>query len=333
MKTLIIAEAGVNHNGDLELARQLIDVAANAGADIIKFQTFSAARLVTQAAQKAVYQKQYTEKDESQYAMLSRLELTHAMHLELIAHCQKRNIQFLSTGFDIESIQLLVALGIDRFKIPSGEITNVPYLRYIGQCGKPVILSTGMSVLDEIEYALTVLEKSGMLRKDVIVLHCNTEYPTPMQDVNLRAMLTIRDQLNVTIGYSDHTLGIDVPIAAVALGASVIEKHITLDRTLPGPDHQASLEPHELKTMVTAIRNIEKALGDGVKRVTPSEENNRFVARKSLVANRLIRCGDYFTGENIAVKRPGNGVSPIEWDNVLGQKAKRDFMPDELLEL
>ena len=284
MKTLIIAEAGVNHNGDLALARQLIDVAAEAGADLVKFQTFSADRLVTAHAKKADYQTQTTDAGESQHAMIRRLELTRDMHEALIAHCKSRGIQFFSTGFDPESIDLLAELGLDRFKIPSGEITNLPYLRHVGRYGKPVILSTGMATLGEIEAALEVLEQAGTPRDRITVLHCNTEYPTPMADVNLRAMLTIRDAFGVAVGYSDHTSGIEVAIAAVALGATVIEKHFTLDRNLPGPDHKASLEPDELKAMVAAIRNIEQALGDGIKRPSASEAKNKPIARKSLVA-------------------------------------------------
>jgi N,N'-diacetyllegionaminate synthase len=332
LKTLIIAEAGVNHNGDLALARRLVDVAAEAGADMIKFQTFSADRLVTIHARKAYYQTQTTELGESQHAMIRRLELTREMHDALIAHCESRGIRFFSTGFDEQSIDLLAELGSDRFKIPSGEITNLPYLRHVGRYGKPVILSTGMATLGEIDAALTVLERAGTARGRITVLHCNTEYPTPMGDVNLRAMLTIREAFGVAVGYSDHTLGIEVPIAAVALGASVIEKHFTLDRTLPGPDHKASLEPNELKAMVAAIRNIEQAMGDGIKRASASEAKNKPIARKSLVAARALRAGEVFSETNIAVKRPGTGLSPMRWDEVLGRKAQRDFAPDELIE-
>lgn len=333
MKTLIIAEAGVNHNGDLALARQLIDVAAEAGANLVKFQTFSADRLVTTHARKADYQTQTTDAGESQHAMIHRLELTREMHEALIAHCKSRGIQFFSTGFDTESIDLLVELGMDRFKIPSGEITNLPYLRHVGRYGKPVILSTGMATLGEIEAALEVLEQAGTPRGRITVLHCNTEYPTSMADVNLRAMLTIRDVFGVAVGYSDHTAGIEVAIAAVALGATVIEKHFTLDRNLPGPDHKASLEPDELKAMVAAIRNIEQSIGDGIKRPSPSEAKNKAIARKSLVAACAIRAGECFSEANLAVKRPGTGLSPMRWDEVLGRKAPRDFAPDELIEL
>lgn len=333
MKTLIIAEAGVNHNGDLSVALKLIDVAAQAGADLVKFQTFSADRLVTAHARKADYQTQTTDADESQHAMIRRLELTREMHEALIAHCNARGIGFFSSGFDTESIDLLVELGLDCLKIPSGEITNLPYLRHVGAYGKSVILSTGMATLDEIGAALDVLEQAGTMRNRITVLHCNTEYPTPMTDVNLRAMLTIRDAFGVEVGYSDHTRGIEVAIAAVALGARVIEKHFTLDRTLPGPDQKASLEPDELAAMVTAIRNVEQAIGDGSKTPTESEAKNWPIARKSLVASRAIRAGEVFSEANLAVKRPGTGVSPMRWDDVMGRKAVRDFAPDELIEL
>jgi len=333
MKTLIIAEAGVNHNGDLSLAKQLIDAAANAGADLVKFQTFKAGHIVTRTAKKADYQKQTTDSIESQHAMLSRLELTETMHHELIAHCAIRNIGFLSTGFDIVSVNLLVSIGQDSFKIPSGEINNLPYLRHIGQLGKTVILSTGMATLGEIETAIEVLEQAGTPRAKLTVLHCTTEYPTPMNEVNLRTMQSIHKALGVAVGYSDHTQGIVVAIAAVAMGATVIEKHFTLDHNLPGPDHRASLEPDELKAMVKAIRNIEKALGDGIKRPTLSEIKNIPIVRKSLVAATVIRSGERFTKANLAVKRPGTGISPMRWDEVLGQNANRDFAPDELIEL
>lgn len=333
MKTLIIAEAGVNHNGELDMAKKLIDVAAGAGADLVKFQTFSAERLVTHTAKKADYQIKSTAGNESQYEMLRLLELTPAMHKELIAHCALRNIGFFSTGFDIESVDLLVSLGQNQFKIPSGEITNLPYLRHIGQLGKPVILSTGMATLGEIEVAIDVLYQAGTPRSSITILHCTTEYPTPMAEVNLRAMQSIKNAYNVHVGYSDHTSGIEVAIAAVALGATVIEKHFTLDRNLHGPDHKASLDPHELKAMVTAIRNIEIALGDGIKRLTPSEARNKPIARKSLVAIRVIKAGELFTEQNISAKRPGTGISPMQWDNVIGRKAHQDYAVDELIEL
>jgi N,N'-diacetyllegionaminate synthase len=333
VKTLIIAEAGVNHNGDLQMARRLVDVAAEAGADFVKFQTFKADRLVTRQAAKADYQRQLTADDDSQYDMIRRLELTPEMHVELIGHCASQGIRFLSTGFDIESLDLLAGFDMPIFKVPSGEITNLPYLQHVGRLGKPVILSTGMADMAEIRAALEALEEAGTSRQAITVLHCNTEYPTPMRDVNLRAMLGIRDAFGVQVGYSDHTAGIEVSLAAVALGATVIEKHFTLDRQLPGPDHQASLEPDELKALVTGIRNIELALGDGVKRPSPSEAKNIPIVRKSLVAVRSIREGEPFTRENLGVKRPGTGVSPMRLEEVLGRFAKRDFQPDELIEL
>lgn len=332
-RTLVIAEAGVNHNGDIELAKRLIDVAAEAGADIVKFQTFNADRLVTRTAEKADYQIQAIGREKSQYEMLRRLELTPEMHSALIEHCAVRKIGFLSTGFDIESVDLLVSLGQDRFKIPSGEITNLPYLRHIGHFGQAVILSTGMATMDEIEAALAVLEQAGTPRTSITVLHCTTEYPAPMTEVNLHAMQNIRTAFGVAVGYSDHTSGIEVAIAAVALGASVIEKHFTLDRNLPGPDHKASLEPNELKAMIAAIRNIEVALGDGIKRPSQSEIKNKLIARKSLVASRAIKAGELFNAENITAKRPGNGISPMRWDEVIGSRAPRDFLADELIAL
>ncbi|MFZ4539563.1 N-acetylneuraminate synthase [Propionivibrio sp.] len=332
-RTLIIAEAGVNHNGDLSLAKQLIDVAAEAGVDLVKFQTFNADRLVTRTAKKADYQAQTTGTEETQHAMLRRLELTEDMHRELISHCGTRNIGFFSTGFDIESIDLLLSLGQGYFKIPSGEITNLPYLRHIGQLGKNVILSSGMATLGDIEAAIDVLEKAGTARALVTVLHCTTEYPTPMNEVNLRAMQSIHAAIGVAVGYSDHTQGIEVAIAAVAMGATVIEKHFTLDRDLPGPDHQASLEPAELKAMVAAIRNIEVAMGDGIKRLTPSEIRNKPVARKSLVASHAIKAGELFSAQNITTKRPGTGISPMRWDEIMGRTAPRDIEADELIKL
>lgn len=331
-KTLIIAEAGVNHNGDINIAKQLIDVAAEAGVDLVKFQTFNANRQVTRTAKKAAYQAQVTDATESQHEMLRRLELTEAMHHQLISHCAMRNIGFLSTGFDIDSVNLLVELGQECFKIPSGEINNLPFLRHIGQLGKSVILSTGMATMGEIEAAIDALEQAGTPRAQLTVLHCTTEYPTLMSEVNLRAMRAMRSAFDVAVGYSDHTQGIEVAIAAVALGASVIEKHFTLDRNLPGPDHQASLEPAELKAMVAAIRNIEVALGDGVKRVTPSELRNKPVARKSLVASQSIKAGEIFTVENLTSKRPGTGISPMRWDEFMGKKALRDYEADDLIE-
>ncbi len=330
-RTLIIAEAGVNHNGNMGIARKLIDIAAEAGADLVKFQTFNANRLVTHAAKKAEYQQKSTDGYESQHAMLRRLELTPAMHNELIAHCALRNIRFFSTGFDIESVDLLVSLGQNQFKIPSGEITNLPFLRHIGQLGKPVILSTGMATLGDIEAAIEVLEQAGTSRSSLTLLHCTTEYPTPMAEVNLRAMQSIHSAFGVAVGYSDHTSGIEVAIAAVALGATVIEKHFTLDRNLPGPDHKASLEPAELRAMVTAIRNIEVALGDGIKRLTPCEAKNKPVARKSLVASKAIKAGELFRAQNVTAKRPGTGISPMRWDEIIGQVALKDYDEDDLI--
>jgi len=331
-RTLIIAEAGVNHNGSIDMAKRLIDAAAEAGADIVKFQTFNAARLVTPGAPKADYQVGRTGSQESQYEMLRRLELSPEMHHALIAHCAARKIAFLSTGFDIESVGLLVKLGQDRFKIPSGEITNLPYLRYIGGLRKPVIISTGMASMDEIEAALQVFEKAGTAREHITVLHCTTEYPAPIEEVNLRVMETLAQAFGVEVGYSDHTAGIEVSIAAVALGASVIEKHFTLDRTLPGPDHKASLEPKELKAMVCAIRNIEIALGTGVKQLNPREAKNKPIARKSIVAACAIRAGESFSAKNLTVKRPGTGMSPMRWDELIDQNARRDYSADEQIE-
>jgi N,N'-diacetyllegionaminate synthase len=332
MKTLIIAEAGVNHNGDINMAKRLIDIAANSGADLVKFQTFSADRLVTHGAAKADYQILATDNTESQHDMLRKLELTESMHNELIAHCASQNIGFFSTGFDVESINLLVGLGQELFKIPSGEITNLPYLRHIGKLDKTVILSTGMSNMDEIEAAINVLEESGTHRSKITVLHCTTAYPVPMSDVNLRAMQSIQKKLNVAVGYSDHTLGIEIPIAAVALGATIIEKHFTTDRSLPGPDHKASLEPAELLAMIDGIRNIEKALGDGVKRLMPSEITNLPIARKSIVAGLPIKAGALFTEHNLTAKRPGTGISPMQWGKLMGRTASRDYLGDELID-
>ena len=331
-RTLVIAEAGVNHNGDIALAKSLIDAAADAGADIVKFQTFSTDRLVSISADKAEYQVAASDPTETQHAMLKRLELSESMHVALIKHCKLRGIQFLSTAFDIESIDLLLALDQQLFKIPSGEITNLPYLRHIGRIGKPVIISTGMSNMSEIGAALSALEVAGMPRSLITVLHCTTNYPTVMPDVNLRAMLTIKDAFGVSVGYSDHTSGIEVSIAAVAMGATVIEKHFTTDRSLPGPDQKASLEPDELTEMVEAIRNIELALGDGEKKATVSESENMPVARKSIVASCAIKIGDKLTEANLTTKRPGFGISPMEWDRIIGTLATRDFAVGEVIE-
>lgn len=331
-RVFIIAEAGVNHNGDLELARRLVDVAADAGADAVKFQTFKADRQVTRTARKAAYQRETTDARETQHEMLRKLELTEDMHRELIARCASRGIEFLSTAFDIESVDLLASLGLRRFKIPSGEITNLPYLRHIGRLRCPVILSTGMSTLDEVEAAVLALEQSGLSRDDITALHCTTEYPAPFADVNLRAMQAMGSALHLSIGYSDHTPGIEVSVASVALGAVLVEKHFTLDRSLPGPDHKASLEPEELALLVRAIRHVEVALGDGVKRVAASEASNRDVVRKSIVARRAIQRGEVLSVDNLTTKRPGTGISPMRWDELIGRPASRDFAADELIE-
>jgi N,N'-diacetyllegionaminate synthase len=330
---LIIAEAGVNHNGRINNAFKLIKEAHIAGVDYIKFQTFKTELGITKHAQKANYQLTSTEELESQFQMVKKLELTNSDHLEIINFCEMVGINFSSTGFDIPSIDFLTETGVDFLKIPSGEITNLPYLRHTASKKLPIILSTGMATLIEVEKALKTLEYSGANRNQITVLHCNTEYPTPIEDVNLNAMLTIKDEFGVNVGYSDHTLGIEVPIAAVAMGATVIEKHFTLDRAMLGPDHAASLEPDELKQMVKSIRNIEKALGDGVKKPSKSEKKNIDIARKSIVASQEIKKGDFFTKDNLAVKRPGSGISPMEWDHVIGQKASKDFAPDDIIVL
>ncbi|WP_341714980.1 N-acetylneuraminate synthase [Limnobacter sp.] len=333
MRTLIIAEAGVNHNGDIELAKRLVAEAANAGADLVKFQSFITSKSISKTAPKAEYQKVTTGQSESQYEMVRKLELSRADHETLIELCAFHGIGFFSTAFDEDSFDMLVDLGLKQVKIPSGEITNLPLLRYMTRLGKPVLLSTGMSNIGEIEAAIDVIESNGTARDQITVLHCTTEYPTPMQDVNLRAMVNLGHALGVQIGYSDHTQGIEVPVAAVALGAVVIEKHFTLDRNMPGPDHLASLEPHEFRAMVQSIRNIELALGDGIKRLSTSEKKNKPIARKSIVASRDIKAGELLTPENLAVKRPGNGLSPMLWDKVLGQPAKRSFIAEEQIEL
>jgi N,N'-diacetyllegionaminate synthase len=332
-KTFIIAEAGVNHNGSLDMAFQLIDVAVAAGADAVKFQTFKAEKVIAVNAPKAGYQKDTTGSDESQLEMVKKLELDETAHNKLHQYCKHKGIQFLSTPFDLESIDLLYRLGLEIFKIPSGEITNLPYLRKLGALKKRLILSTGMADLGEIEDALDILTESGTSLGNITVLHCNTEYPTPFEDVNLKAMLTIRNAFpGIAIGYSDHTNGIEVPIAAVAMGASVIEKHFTLDRNLPGPDHRASLEPHELSAMISGIRNIEKALGTGSKKPSPSELKNKPIARKSIVAAFPIENGEMFTEINVTVKRPGTGISPMRWDEIIGRKALKPYQKDELIE-
>lgn len=334
IRTLIIAEAGVNHNGSIVLAKRLIDAAAEAGVDYVKFQTFQTEKLVSHSAKKASYQqKNMQDSDDSQFSMLKKLELSQEQHFELIEYCNNKNIKFFSTAFDLDSLRFLATLQLGLWKIPSGEITNYPYLKFVAEQNEPIILSTGMSILDEISDAISVLVKFGTKKERITVLHCNTEYPTPMQDVNLRAMNALGEKFGVTIGYSDHTQGIEVPIAAVALGATIIEKHFTLDRQMDGPDHKASLEPEELKRMVTCIRHIEQALGNSEKVVSSSELNNKTVARKSIVAARDIFEGEVLSEDNLTVKRPGNGISPMQWESVIGTKAYRTFYADDLIEL
>jgi N,N'-diacetyllegionaminate synthase len=333
VSVFIIAEAGVNHNGSIELAKQLIDVAVKSGADAVKFQTFKAENLVAKNTQKADYQKKTTDASESQFEMIKKLELDINTHKELISYCQKQSIMFLSTPFDHDSIDLLDDLGLEIFKIPSGEITNLPYLEKIGSLGKQVILSTGMSNLEEVGDALDILIDTGTTKDNITVLHSNTMYPTPVSDVNLNAMLTIGEEFDVNYGYSDHTLGIEVDIAAVAMGASVIEKHFTLDKTMDGPDHRASLEPDELKAMILAIRNIEQALGDGVKAPSSSEAPNTESARKSIIAKVNINKGEIFNEGNITAKRPATGISPMKWYDVIGQVSKKDYDIDDNIEL
>jgi len=330
-RVFIIAEAGVNHNGSIKTAKELIDIAVKSGSDAIKFQTFKAENLVAKSAPKAEYQKKTTSAKESQFDMIKKLELDAETHKELIAYCQEKDIMFLSTPFDHGSIDLLNGLGLQIFKIPSGEITNLPYLRHIGSLGKKVVLSSGMSTLEEVGDALNILINAGTSKDNITVLHANTMYPTPMEDVNLNAMLTIQKEFAVDVGYSDHTLGIEVDIAAVSMGARIIEKHFTLDKTMDGPDHKASLEPEELKAMVSAIRNIEKALGSYEKKPSPSEGVNIDIARKSIVANQIIKKGDIFSDKNIAIKRPGTGISPMAWDNIIGTSATKDYQVDDLI--
>ncbi|UKJ08228.1 N-acetylneuraminate synthase [Solitalea lacus] len=329
---LIIAEAGVNHNGSIELAKKLVDVAVEAGVDYVKFQTFKAEKLVSKQAKKADYQVENTGNGkESQLEMLKKLELSEDDHQELIQYCQQKGIKFLSTAFDLESIDLLSSLNIDLFKIPSGEITNYPYLKKIGGMGKPVIVSTGMADMKEISDALAVLQQAGTKQDDITVLHCNTEYPTPMHDVNLLAMNHIASEFGVKVGYSDHTLGIEVPVAAVALGAVCIEKHFTLDNTMDGPDHKASLEPNELKSMVAAIRNIEVALGSGIKAPSASELKNKPIARKSIHVVASLQAGHLITEQDLEMKRPGTGISPMELPNVVGRKLKNNLPAESIL--
>jgi N,N'-diacetyllegionaminate synthase len=332
VKTLIIAEVGVNHNGDMSLAKKLIEIAASAGADLVKFQSFSADRLVTFSASKAKYQLSTEYVEETQHEMLRKLELTESMHYELLAHCKSHGIGFFSTGFDTQSIDLLIELGQNKFKIPSGELTNYPFLQYIGKLNREVILSTGMSNFDEIGAALEVLESAGTPRSKITVLHCTTAYPVPIPEVNLLAMKKIQEKFEVRVGYSDHTLGIEIPLAAVALGAQVIEKHFTIDRTLSGPDHKASLEPHELATMIQGIRRIELALGDGEKKLMPCEASNIEIARRSIVASRHIKSGETFTEENVTTKRPGTGISPMKLPRLLGTYSTREYFIDEIID-
>ncbi len=328
-KTTIIAEAGVNHNGSLKKAIKLIDIAAKSGADIIKFQSFTAENVVTRNAKKANYQKISTVKDESQLQMLKKLELNLKSHKKIISHCKKVGIEFLSSPFDNESISLLKKLRVKRFKVPSGEINNLPYLRKIGKIGKPVILSTGMSSINEIKKAIKILTNSGTKKKLITVLHCNTDYPTKYQDVNLKAMLAIKEKLNVNIGYSDHTLGIEIPIAAVAMGATIIEKHFTLDKNSSGPDHKSSLSPKELKKMILSIRKIETSLGNGKKIPTNSELKNLIIVRKSIRASKDILKGEFFSEKNITVKRPANGISPMKWDKIIGKRSLKNYKIDD----
>lgn len=331
MSVYIIAEAGVNHNGNLELAKKMIEVAKESGVDAIKFQTYQAEKLVTLKSKKAEYQEKNTGKAESQLEMLKKIQLSQNEFVELKQHCRGVGIEFLSTSFDFESVDFLFQMGISQWKIPSGEITNLPYLIQIAETKLPIILSTGMATLDEVAEAVAVLKKYGST--EITLLHCTTEYPAPFDEVNLRAMLTMREEFNLPIGYSDHTMGIEIPIAAVAMGATIIEKHFTLDRSMDGPDHQASLEPDELKQMVCAIRHVEKAFGDGIKQPTESEKKNIQIARKSIVAETKIKMGVVFTKDNLTIKRPGNGISPMKWFEVLGKRAARDFEEDELIEL
>lgn len=332
--TLIIAEAGVNHNGSLDLAKQLVDKAVEAGVDYIKFQTFKAEKLVTKSAKQAEYQQRNLDSQEnSQLQMLKKLELSPEEHQILIEYCNKSGIKFFSTAFDFESMDYLHSLNLGLWKIPSGEVTNYPFLKHIAKYNEKTILSTGMCDMEDVRAAVNALYKNGLSKENLIMLHCNTEYPTPFEDVNLKAMDTLRNEFGVAVGYSDHTRGIEVPIAAVALGATVIEKHFTLDRNLPGPDHKASLEPDELKAMVSAIRNIEKSLGSAEKKVSDSERKNIAIARKSIVAATNIKKGEIFTEENITVKRPGTGISPMRWEEILGTMAVRDFQEDELIEI
>ncbi|EAL7774295.1 N-acetylneuraminate synthase [Campylobacter upsaliensis] len=328
-KVLIIAEAGVNHNGDINLAKKLIEQAAKAGADVVKFQTFKANSCVSVSAKKAKYQLETTAKEESQLEMIQKLELSYESHFELMKHCKKHGIAFLSTPFDLESVEFLRGLDLPYFKIPSGEITNLPYLKAVAKCKKKVLLSTGMANLGEIEVALTILRKNGT--RNITLLHCNTEYPTPFEDVNLNALKTLKEAFKLEVGYSDHTEGIVASLGAVALGAVVIEKHFTLDKTMEGPDHRASLEFEELKALCKGIRELEKALGSGIKKASKSEAKNKIIARKSLVAKREIQKGEKFSIENLTTKRPGSGISAMRYEEYLGKRALKTYKKDELI--
>ena len=331
MKTLIIAEAGVNHNGNFELAKQLVDKAVEAGADIVKFQTCKAENVISRYADKAEYQKETTGVNDSQLDMVRKLMLTYEEYGQLKEYCDQKGITFLSTAFDLPSVDYLHSIGMKLWKIPSGEITNLPLLIKIAKLHEPIIMSTGMSELSEVEDAVKVLKENGA--SDITLLHCTTEYPAPYEDVNLKAMDTMRNNFGLPVGYSDHTKGIEVPVAAVALGACVIEKHFALDRNMEGPDHKASLEPHELKQMVDSIRNVEKSIGDGIKKVSHSEEKNKDIARKSIIASKAIKAGEVFTEDNVTTKRPGNGINPMRWFDLLGKVAKHDYEEDYLIEL
>ena len=331
MSTLIIAEAGVNHNGDIELAKTLIDIAASSGADIVKFQSFDAKNLVTASAAKADYQLANTSTDESQLEMLMRLQLSEKQHQILKNHAESQSIEYLSSAFDIQSLRTLMKLGQKRIKVPSGEITNIPYLRFIAKLNTEIMLSTGMCTLAEIGAAIKILETQGLTRRNIKILHCTSDYPARIDEVNLRAMKTIQEFFGVEVGYSDHTEGIEVSIAAVALGATIIEKHFTIDKNLPGPDHQASLEPSELLMLVESIRNIELAMGSETKSPSAAELRNALAVRKSNVALKPIKRGDFYTEENLTTKRPGVGISPMEWDSIIGLRAPKDFEIDELI--
>lgn len=327
----IIAEAGVNHNGDINLAKKMVDVAKVAGADYVKFQTFVPQNLVSKFAEKANYQKETTEPNETQLQMLQKLALTSENFKELKEYCLEVGIGFISTPFDLESIEFLETLNMDFWKIPSGEITNLPYLKSIGKTGRKVVMSTGMCNMQEIQDAIDILEENGT--SQIVLLHCNTQYPTPYKDVNLNAMCTMKNITKKEVGYSDHTQGIEISIAAAAMGAIIIEKHFTLDKNMEGPDHKASLNPYELKAMVNAIRNIEQAMGNGMKELSPSEKENKVIARKSIIASSKIKKGDILTEKNLTVKRPGNGISPMKWQEVIGKEAIKDFEEDELIEI